>query len=365
MRPARKADNIFMGLILFLLLAGFLMLASASFSVSAYRFGQPYYYFLHQLLFGLLPGVFLFYFAFRTHYDFWRKWALPLIILAFFLSFLVFVPNVGFYHGGARRWISLGSFSFQPSEFLKFAYVVYLSAWLESKSKAVASFKFGFLPFLIMSGFIASFLIMQPDIGTLAVLILSIAVLFFVSGGNFKQMLLLAIVTAAIIGVLIIAEPYRLNRIRVFVNPELDPQGIGYQTSQALIAVGSGGFWGRGLGLSRQKFSYLPEPIGDSVFAIAAEEAGFIGSAAIVGLFLLIFFRGIWISMHSADTFGKYLSSGLIFLIVFQALTNIAAIIGLFPLTGITLSFVSYGGSALAINLAEAGIILNISKYRG
>lgn len=357
-------DRIFLCLSITITLFGLFILTSASLGISTYQFGGPYYYLLHQLFFGLLPGIAAIYIASRIHYLFWKNYALLILLAAIFLTSLVFIPGFGFHYGGANRWLSLGPVSFQPSEFLKLAYIIYLAAWLESKSKSISSFKFGFLPFIIMSGFIASFLIMQPDIGTLGVLMASILALFFVSGGNIKQLFGLSGALVLILGILIIIEPYRLERVKVFWNPAHDLEGSGYQINQALIAIGSGGFWGRGFGLSRQKFSYLPEPIGDSVFAIVAEELGFLGGAALLLLFLFLFLRGMRIARRAPDNFGKLLVSGIMFLIIFQILINVSAIIGLLPLTGIPLSFVSYGGSALMVTLAEIGIVLNISRYR-
>lgn len=364
MSKNRSYDKIFFTLSALLLIFGFFVLASASLGLSQTKFGYPYYYLLHQIIFGVLPGAVLLYFTYRMPYLFWKRSALFVLLCGIFLMFLVFVPALGMYHAGARRWLSFGPFSFQPAEFLKFAYVVYLASWLESKVKSISSFKFGLLPFFIMSAFIASFLILQPDVGTLGVLLASIMAMFFLSGGSLRQLALLSLVALVIIGVLISLEPYRMQRLTVFLNPEFDQQGIGYQINQALIAAGSGGFWGRGFGLSRQKFSYLPEPIGDSIFAVAAEELGFAGSAVLLGLFFLFFLRGIWMVWRAPDFFGKFLGSGVLFLIMFQALINISAILALLPLTGIPLPFVSYGGSALAVNMAEIGIILNISKTR-
>jgi len=358
------SDKIFLGTAVLILIFGLFILTSASLGISAYRFGTPYYYFLHQLLFGVLPGAILFYFMSKINYNFWRRYAVWILLAAIFLNFLVFVPNIGYLYGGARRWIGWGSVSFQPSEFLKLAYIIYLAAWLESKAKSITSFKTGFMPFVIMSGFIASFLVMQPDVGTLGVLMASVLALFFVSGGSTKQMVWLGASLAMIVGVLILIEPYRLERVKVFIDPKHDPGGSGYQINQALIAAGSGGLLGRGLGMSRQKFNYLPEPIGDSIFAILAEELGFVGSSALILLMLLLFLRGMKIAAYAPDQFGKLLGSGIMFLIIFQVLINISAITGLLPLTGIPLSFVSYGGSALAFNLAGLGIMLNISKHR-
>src|SRR3989344_2113463 len=364
MRRAGSYDKIFFFLSIFLTLFGLFILASASIGFSMSKFGSPYYYFLHQVLVGVLRGLALLYATYKIPYEKWKKFALPLLLLAIFLMSLVLIPGIGLLHGGARRWLAFGSVSFQPAEFLKLAYIAYLAAWIESKSKSIGSFKFGLLPFAIMSAFIASFLVMQPDIGTLVVLMISVLALFFISGGSFKQIALLSDIGLVIISVLIAVEPYRKERLKVFLNRQSDPQGSGYQINQALIAVGSGGLFGRGLGLSRQKFSYLPEPIGDSIFAVFAEELGFLGAILLLGAFLLFFLRGMWVANRAPDLFGKLLCAGILFLIMFQVLINISAIIGLLPLTGLPLAFVSYGGSSLALTLAEVGIILNVSKRK-
>ena len=360
----RQYDQIFLLFFAAMFIFGFFILASASLGISSEKYGEAYYFLLHQMLYGLLPGAILFYFALITPYKYLRNLALPILLVGIFLMFLVFVPGIGFYNGGAKRWLSFGVISFQPSELMKFAYIVYLAAWLETRGKELRSFKFGFLPFIIMSVFIASFLVFQPDIGTLGVLMISVFALFFYSGGPIRQLAIFAgIGLAAFIG-LILIEPYRLERVSTFWNSSADPAGAGYQINQALIAVGSGGLWGRGFGLSRQKFSYLPEPVGDSIFAILSEELGFIGAIILLMLFLFFFIRGIKITEKAPDAFGRLLGAGLLFLIIFQALINIAAIIGLIPLTGIPLPFVSYGGSAIMMTLMEVGIILNISKTK-
>lgn len=360
----RDYDQQFFFLSSALVIFGLLILASASLGISTDKTGSAYYYLFHQIIYGLIPGLVLFYAALRVPYKYLRIFALPLLLISIFLMFLVFLPKIGFYHGGAKRWLNLGPITFQPSELLKFAYIVYLSAWFESKTKQIKSIKFGLIPFAIMTGFIASFLILQPDIGTLGVLVASIFALFYLSGGELKQIGILVGVGAMALVLLVLIEPYRLERVTTFFNASDNAQGSGYQINQALIATGSGGLFGRGFGLSRQKFSYLPEPIGDSIFAILAEELGFIGSIALLILFLLFFTRGIKITRSAPDSFGKFLGAGLIFLIVFQALINISAIIGIIPLTGIPLSFVSYGGSALIITLMELGVIFNISKQK-
>ena len=355
-------DTIFLVLIIAVIFFGFFVLASSSLNISSLKFGQPYYFISHQLLLGIIPGTFLFLFASKFHYRRWKNLSLPLMFAAVVLMILVFT-QLGLYHGGAKRWISFLGFSFQPSEFLKFAFILYLASWLESRSKEISSFKFGFLPFSIMSGFVASFLILQPDIGTLLVLLLSVFSLFFISGGKLKQIALLAFVGMVTMSVLVYLEPYRFDRLKVFLNPTYDAAGAGYQLNQAIAAIGSGGIFGKGFGLSFHKLGLLPEVLGDSIFAVLAEELGFVGGIFTLTLFLFVFFRGIYIVKRAPDVFGYLLGAGIILLITYQVLINIAAITGLMPLTGIPLSFVSYGGSALATMMGEAGILLNISKY--
>lgn len=357
------SDNVLRALFFSAIIAGILILASASLSLSAERFGYPYYYLSHQFFFGILPGIFFLILCYKIPFKFWRNWSVFLMLIACALMVLVLIPQFSLYHGGARRWISLGPISFQPAEFLKFAFVAYLASWLESRGKQISSFKFGLLPFLIMSAFVALFLIFQPDIGTLLVILSTVFFMFFISGGSWKQILALVLVAVAAMVVLVKIEPYRQDRIEVFLDPSKDIQGAGYQLNQALIAIGSGGIFGKGFGFSYQKFGNLPEVLGDSIFAILAEEMGFLGSSAILLLFLFIFLRGIYIINRIRDRFGQLLGMGILFIIVFQALINIAAITGLIPLTGIPLSFISYGSSALAIMMGEVGILLNISKH--
>lgn len=359
----RGSDNIFLALSFGVALVGILVLASASLNLSVERFGYPYYYLSHQFFFGFLPGIALMAIAYKIPYRRWRNWSVPLMIATCGLMALVLIPQIGIYHGGARRWLSLGPVSFQPAEFLKFAFVAYLASWLESRGKQLSSFKFGLLPFLIMSCFVAFFLILQPDIGTLLVILSAVFFMFFTSGGSLKQMALLALVAALALTLIVIFEPYRRDRIDVFLHPSKDIQGRGYQLNQALIAIGSGGILGKGFGLSQQKFGNLPEVLGDSIFAILAEELGFAGSIAVLLLFLFIFLRGIYIINRIRDRFGQLFGMGILFMIVFQALINIAAITGLIPLTGVPLSFISYGSSALVVMMGELGILLNISKH--
>lgn len=300
----------------------------------------------------------------RTSYKKLKRFSLLIFIFGILLTAAVFIPQISFKYAGATRWIVLGPINFQPSELLKFGYILYLAAWLSSKSKALPTFKYGFLPFLFITGLSAILLILQPDLGTLGVLVLSGLLLFLIAGGNKKHVLVLFLICIASFYILVRLEPYRMERILVFMNPEHDPQGSGYQLRQSLIAIGSGGLFGRGFGMSMQKFQYLPEPVGDSIFSVASEEFGFIGSLSIIIIFLAFAWRGLSIAAWSEDSFSRLSATGIVILILFQSFINIAALTGLIPLTGIPLSFVSQGGSALAITLAEVGILLNISKTR-
>ena len=354
-------DTFFFSISILLLVFGLFILTSASLGLSVERFGHPYYYIFHQIIFGLLPGGLLLYACSKIPYFTWRRFALPLILGAIFLMFLVFVPGFGFYNAGARRWLSFGPISFQPAEFLKFAYIVYLASWLESRSKSIGSFKFGLLPFAIMSGFIASFLVLQPDIGTLAVLMATALAMFFVSGGNVKQIFILFLISLIILAALIVLEPYRMDRLKVFLNPAGDPQGAGYQINQALFALGSGGLLGLGLGQSIQN-SIVPEAMGDSVFAIWGEETGFAGSILLLVLFLIFAWRGFRIAKNIDDRFASLLAVGITSWVVVQAFIHIGSIIGIMPLTGLPLPFISYGGTALLSLFCMLGLIVNFAR---
>lgn len=348
---------------LVLLAGGLLILASASIALSYKNFGTIHYYTLRQFLYGGLAGMTLFFAALVTPYRFWKKLAIPMMIASFILLALLFIPELGFSSGGAQRWLQLGPLTFQPSEILKFAFIAYLASWLEAKKLEVGSISYGMIPFSIMLGAIAIFLIMQPDFGTLIVILASALVLYFLGGGRISQIITLFIFGATSLYLMIRVTPYRLNRILVFFNPGSDPQGIGYQINQALIAIGSGGFWGLGFGKGVQKYSFLPEPMGDSIFAIFAEETGFIGAVVLISLFAFLLWRSLYIAKRAPDTFGKLMAAGISISIAVQAFVNMAAISGFMPLTGIPLPFISYGGTSLAMTLGSIGVLLNISKH--
>ena len=346
-----------------LVLLGVFVLSSASVVISQRAYGTPYLFTLRQITYALVFGsltVFLFQ---AISYRFWRKVALPLLLAALFLSFLVFLPKIGIEHGGARRWINLFFITIQPAEILKFAFIVYLSTWLDSRRSRPKTGRGALVPFIVMMGVLSVFLIQQPDIGTLGIILGTSILLYFLGGGKMTQVLALVGIGLIVLCFLVLAAPYRLERFKIFLDPNLDPSGSGYQMKQSLIAIGSGGFWGKGFGKGIQKYNYLPEPIGDSVFAIFGEEMGFVGAAVLLGLFLLFLRRGIYIAEHAPDFFGTLLAFGFTIGILVQAVVNIGAISGMLPLTGVPLPFISYGGTSLITNLAGIGILLNISKH--
>ena len=322
------------------------------------------------MLFDILFTIFLvlligFFVAQYIPYRFWRRVALPLLVGALVLMALVFIPDLGLSAKGATRWLRFGSLVFQPAEIMKLAFVLYLASWLDARRKDVSSVSYGTIPFTIMLGIVSIFLIMQRDIGTLGIIVVSSCILYYLGGARAPQIAMLVMLGAMLL-VLVTqfgsSSSYRSERLRVFFDSAHYQQDTGYQIKQALIAIGSGGIPGRGFGFGVQKYGYLPEPMGDSIFAIFAEETGFIGACMLIALFLAFIWRGFLIAKRAPDVFGKLLAGGIIIGITTQAFVNMAAISGLLPLTGVPLPFVSYGSTSLAITLASTGILLNISK---
>lgn len=358
---AHRPDYILLLVVLFLLCFGFIAVLSASSVLSFDRFGNNYYYFKHQLFYGGVIGLAAFAILAKIPYYKLRKYALPFFVIVVILLIVVDVAGTSF--GGAQRWIALGPIVFQPSEIAKFGIVLSLAAWFARAGEGAKTFKHGLIPFCIMMGIIAVLLIGQPDVGTLSVVALTSVVVYFTAGAAWAHMGLIIAGGIGSLAYLIHVAPYRAARLTVFLNPDIDPQGIGYQINQALLAIGSGGLFGLGLGQSRQKYNYLPEAASDSIFAIIAEEFGFVRTILLIALFVFLAYRGYSIARNIEDPFGKYLAVGITTWLCFQAFLNIAALTGLIPLTGIPLPFISYGSSALIISLAAAGVLFNISRY--
>jgi cell division protein FtsW len=364
-------DYLLLGVLIALLVLGILILSSVSASLSQEKFGNTFYFLKHQLLFGLLPGLILVFLFFKIRLDFLKKWSLILLLLNLVLLAMVFLPKIGTVYGGAGRWLNLGNFHFQPSEFLKLTFIIYLAAWLSKRKEKIdlksseKNFSQTFIAFLIIIGVISLLLIFQPDISTLGIIVLIAVLMYFLANTPLWHSILITLIGAGGLFALVKLEPYRMKRFLVFLNPETDPMGIGYQIKQALIACGSGGIAGLGLGMSIQKWGFLPHSMSDSIFAILAEETGFIGSFILIFLFLIFLWRVFKISQGSRDKFSQLLSLGIGSWITLQAFINIGSMIGILPLSGIPLPFMSYGGSHLVAELIGVGILLNISKEIG
>lgn len=378
-----KIDYSLLYIVLFLLIAGIVILTSVSASFSQEKSGSSYSFLFHQIIFGLIPGLFLGFLAFRAPINFFKKWAPLLFGINLIFMVLIFIPGIGSEVFGASRWIGLGPLSFQPSEFLKLTFILYLSLWLANrleKEKLISKVKSKkedkplftltnleeqtLIPFLAIIGTVGLLLILQPDISTLGVIVLVSFLIYFLAGTPIKHSVMIILGGITVLATLIKLAPYRTQRLAVFLNPEIDPMGLGYQIKQALIAVGSGGIMGLGLGMSRQKLGFLPQPMADSIFAIFAEEAGFIGSFILVSLFIAFAWKGFNISKRSSDKFCQFVGIGITSWIVIQGFVNMGSMLGILPLTGIPLPFISYGGTHIIVELVGVGILLNISKNK-
>lgn len=359
----KKIDRGFLVLVLLLMGIGLIAVFSASTVLSFQRYGHNYYFILRQLIFAGAGLVLMFVFS-KIDYHLWKRLALPILLSGIGLLILVLVPRIGFAVGNARSWFKAGQFLIQPSEFVKLAVILYLASWFDRKRDAEHNFWFGLLPPLFFTGVAILLVAIEPDIGTTLMICVIVFCLLLATGTKIRYLLFLFSSGVAAAWFAISMAPYRAARIVTFLDPSVDPQGIGYHINQALLAIGSGGFWGYGLGNSRQKHNYLPEPIGDSIFAVMAEEFGFLRILVVVILFFLLAVKGIALAKQAPDKFGQLVAIGVTSWIGFQALINIGAISNILPLTGITLPFVSYGGSSLLSVCIGVGILLNISRQR-
>lgn len=353
----KNFDYFLLGGALLLLLLGIIILSSVSALVSYENFGNTTYYFFHQIKFGIVPGLILGFLFFLIPLKFIKKISGIAIFLNIILMILVFIPGIGIVSGGASRWINLGFFSFQPSELLKITFIIYITAWLSNKKR-----KNPLIPFLVISLVVGLLLAKQSDISTLGVIILPAFIVYFCSDTPFWHTLLMIFAGAGSLALLIKSSSYRMNRLRVMLGMIDDPMNLGYQIKQILIGIGSGGIAGVGLSMSSQKFGFVPQIMSDSIFAIYAEETGFLGAFFLIGLFIFFFWRGIRIAKKLKPGFAKLFSIGFSSWIFLQVLINIAAMVNVIPLTGIPLPFISYGGSHIVTELIGVGILLNISR---
>ena len=340
------------------------MFISSSLGVLAKNEGIFYSILFNQLVLGLGLGFLGMYFALKIDYLFWRKYSLYFFLVSIILTAAVFIPGLGLTHLGAMRWIKLGPISFQPVEILKFGFIFYFAAWLSWAKNKVQDFKFGILPLGIMLAIIAVILFKQPDTKSFILITFTGISMLFISGVSMKYILGLILGSLLVLGSLVFFTPYLQDRVKTFLDPSQDAQGSSYQIQQSLIALGSGGVWGRGYGQSIQKFSYLPEPQGDSLFAVLGEEFGLVGTLSTILLYLIFIFRGFRIANNSPDLFSRLLVSGIVIMIGAQSFMHIAAVTGVFPLTGVPLVFMSHGGTSLMLDLIMMGIVLRISKNK-
>ncbi len=346
---------------LILLSIGIVMVYSSSAMIAFHQFDGDYYHFVkRQLIFAIL-GIIAMYFTMNVDYWVWKKWAKTGMILAVLLLILVLI--IGKEVNGAKSWLGIGSFGIQPSEFSKLATAVFLARWLSDHHKQIVYFSKGLLPALSIVGLIFGLIMLQPDLGTGAVLVATSLVMIYITGARVGHLLGLGLLGIAGFVALILSAPYRIRRITTFLDPWQDPLGSGYQIIQSLYAIGPGGLMGLGLGNSKQKFSYLPEPYNDFIFSILAEELGFIGGTVVLLLFMILLWRGLRAAMTAPDLFGSLLAVGIVGMIAIQTVINIGVVTGMFPVTGITLPFLSYGGSSLTLMLTGVGVLLNISRY--
>ncbi len=361
MEPLRRARVLLFGSAVILIAVGVVMIYSAS-AIYAFEKMKDSLFFLKRHLVYLGIGVVLASFLSSVDYKAYRKHAKPILIIGLVLLALVLIPHVGSSTGGARRWFKFFGFSFQPSEFLKIALIFYFADFLDRKKESLNDLKRTVFPALFILGTCAGLIFLQPDLGTAVTIALVILVLFFVAG--FKLSYLLTMTLAALPPLLfaMLAKPYRRKRILAFFNPWEDPRGVGFQIIQSFLALGSGGIFGVGLGRSQQKLFFLPESHTDFIFSIIGEELGFLGASCVLILFIVFIFAGMVIVFRSQSRFSQLLSLGLVSLIGLEAVINIGVSIGALPTKGLSLPFISYGGSALLANMAALGLLINISK---
>ena len=348
--------------VVILMLFGLLMIYSSSSIWAEYKFGNSFHFCIYQGIF-IIIGIALMIILSKINYSFYYKHATKLLLISIVFLVLVLIPGVGIVRNGSRSWFGVGGFGIQPSEFAKLALIIFTSKYLERSNKFLKSYVNGVFPILGILFLIFGLIMLEPDFGTGMIIVISIVALLFVAGVNMKFFFVLGILGVIGIVGLIINAPYRMDRITSFLNPWSDPLGTGFQIIQSLYAIGPGGLLGMGLFRSRQKHFYLPEPQTDFIFSIISEELGVLGVIIVVGLFVFLLYRAVRIALKCEDKFGKYLCFGLIFQIIIQTILNLSVVIGLVPVTGVTLPFLSYGGSSLLISSLSVGIILSISRY--
>ncbi len=361
---AKPVDKILLALVIILVVGGFLIFSSASLGLLSRSGASFSSVAFNQFLFGIAGGGMAMFLLSNVFYRNLRQYAFYIFIFSILITLAVFIPGIGATHGGATRWINIFGFSLQPAEILKIGFVIYVATWLSGMNQHINSFVSGTLPFIGIVALVGVVMLLQPDTDTFMIMAAAGLAMFITAGGRWRDVGVMVLSAVILLALVAMMRPYIMDRLTTFMHPESDPQGAGYQIQQSLIAVGSGGFSGRGFGQSIQKFEYLPEPIGDSIFAVYSEEFGFVGSVLLIILFLSFTFRGFKIAAVAPDMFGMLLVVGFMTIIVLQAFLNIGAMLGVAPLSGLPLPFISHGGTALLATLTMVGIVLNVSKYR-
>lgn len=356
-------DYLLLLAILVISIFGIVMVYSSSYVWAEYKFNDPFKFVKHQGLFFFVGLVFL-YFISKIHYKNYYNFSNRILLGCILLLVLVLIPGVGTVRNGSRSWFGIGSFGIQPSEFTKLAMIIFTAKYISNYQKKLTDIKHGVFPILGITLLIFGLIMLQPDFGTGMILVVTIIGLLFIGGVPMKFFFRMGLLGVAGIVALILVAPYRLERILSFLNPWSDPLGSGFQIIQSLYAIGPGGLFGYGFLKSRQKHFYLPEPQTDFIFSIISEEFGFLGVLIVSSLFLFIIYRGFRIARNCKEPFGKFLAFGITFGLAFQAILNLMVVVGLIPVTGVTLPFLSYGGSSLLITLSGMGILLNISRYQ-
>ena len=343
---------------------GLFALSSATTAVAFTEHGDQYHFLKRQIMLGVAPGLLGAFLVMRMSYGWLKKIARLAFLFCLVLLVLVFVPGIGASFGTAKSWISFAGFSLQPSELMKIALALYFAWWFDRRDQEdIESVRYGVIPFLIWLGLVCGLIAMQPDIGTLAVVLGLSFAMFFAAGARLKHVVALIALGGVVFSLLVISAPYRLARLTTFLHPELDPQGAGYQINQALLAIGSGGFLGHGVGQSRQKFQYLPEVASDSIFAVIGEELGFVGASGVVLLIIVLALRIIRIAGRAPDRFGTLVVVGIGGWFITQSFLNIGAMVGLLPITGVPLPLVSHGGTAMLAALLGVGVVAKVSQH--
>ncbi|MDP1760239.1 MAG: putative peptidoglycan glycosyltransferase FtsW [Candidatus Woesebacteria bacterium] len=361
----KKVDKFFLTIVILLISLGIAMFVSASLGFLTKNEKTFYTVLFTQLVLGLGLGFIGMYFSYKINYKLWRKYSLYIFLGSIIITALVFIPYFSWSHGGATRWIKLPILgTFQPVELLKFGFIVYFAAWLSWAKNKAKNFKFSILPLFIMLGIIALILFKQPDTKSFILITITGLAMVFFANVPIKYILSIGIGSIIVLGALVSSTPYLQERVKTFIDPSSDPRGSSYQIQQSLIAIGSGGIFGRGFGQSIQKFTHLPQPQGDSIFAVLGEELGFIGTFFTILLYSFFALRGLRIANRSPDLFSRLLVCGIVILITAQSFMNIASVTGVFPLTGVPLVFMSQGGTSLMIYLIALGVVLQISKYQ-